>query len=124
MRAFILLFLISFNAMAMNWFDMDRGETFTLQQDFQLKQKERSGSMLDFSKGDKFILKGITGGAGLGLFVFHYPACPGPAMETEIEIIPVIGTAPLKEVGVMVAEGCELWVYVELRDFWTKSLFE
>lgn len=125
MRTFIFLFLISFNALALDWFHMESGKTYTLQQNFQLPQLERSGSILEFSKGDKYLLKEIIGlGMGLGLFNFEYTSCPGPAMETDVEIIPVHGTTPLKEVGIMIAKECEMWVYVELKDFWTKSLFE
>ncbi len=125
MRTFILLSVISFNAFALDWYDMESGEEYVLQQSFSLPQMERSGSLLKIQKGEKFELKEIIGigmGMNLGLFNFHYKNCPGPAMETDIEIIPVEGT-PVR-VGAMVAENCELWVYVELKDFWTKSLFE
>lgn len=125
MRSFILLSLISFNAFAMNWFDMDIRKDYTLLQDISLQQNERSSAMLVLARGEKFHLKEIIGlGMGLGLFNFEYLNCPGPQMETEVDVIPVEGTSPLIEVGAMVAEGCELWVYVELKDFWTKSFFE
>ena len=123
MRLFILLSLVSFQAFAMNWFDMSAGDEYTIQQNMSLPQTERSGSILEIAKGEKFVLKEIIGlGMGLGLFNFDYKNCPGPAMETEVEVIPVEGT-PI-EIGAMVASGCELWVYVELKDFWTKSIFE
>lgn len=125
MRIFLFLLCFSFNAMAIDWFDMESGKTYKVTQSFELYQEERSGSLLDITKGDPFVLKEIIGlGMGLGLFNFHYVNCPGPAMTTDISIIPVNGTSPLVEIGAMVAEKCELWVYVELKDFWTKSLFE
>lgn len=107
----------------MNWFDMETGTEYTVLQSFSLPQKERSGSFLEINKGEKFVLKEIIGlGMGLGLFNFDYKSCPGPAMETDVEVIPVEGS-PV-EVGAMVAENCEMWVYVELKDFWTPSIFE
>jgi hypothetical protein len=125
MRTFILLALISFPAFAMNWFDMEPGNEYVLNQDLSLTQRERSGSMLDIAKGEKFVLKEIMPiTMGLMMFNLEYKNCPGPAMETEVEIIPVNGTSPVIEVGAMVAENCELWVYVEGQDFWTNSLFE
>jgi hypothetical protein len=125
MRTFILLALISFPAFAMNWFDMELGNEYVLNQDLALTQRERSGSMLDIVKGEKFVLKEIMPiTMGLMMFNLEYKNCPGPAMETEVEIIPVNGTSPVIEVGAMVAENCELWVYVEGKDFWTNSLFE
>ncbi len=125
MRLFILLALISFPSFAMNWFDMELGTEYILMQDMSLPQRERSGSMLEVSKGAKFVLKEVVGiTMGLMMFNLEYKNCPGPAMETEVEIIPVSGTSPVIEVGAMVAENCELWVYVEGKDFWTNSLFE
>ncbi len=125
MRLFILLALISFPSFAMNWFDMELGTEYILMQDMSLPQRERSGSMLEVSKGEKFVLKEVVGiTMGLMMFNLEYKNCPGPAMETEVEIIPVNGTSPVIEVGAMVAENCELWVYVEGKDFWTNSLFE
>ena len=125
MRIFILLAAISFPALAMNWFDMESGTEYSLLQDFSLPQHERSASILEISKGEKFVLKEIIGlGMGLGLFNFEYKSCPGPSMETEVELIPVKGTSPLVEIGAMLAENCEMWIYVELKDFWTTSLFE
>ncbi len=123
MKLFFFLLLLSSQAFALNWFDLEAGKNYTLKQSFQLPQKERSGSMLEFSQGDVLTLKEIIGlGMGLGLFNFSYPQCPGPQMETDVEIIPVSGTAT--EIGAMAAEGCELWIYVELKDFWTPSLLE
>lgn len=126
MRLFILLSLISFQAFAINWFDMELGNDYVLMQDMSLPQRgERSGSMLEVSKGERFVLKEVVGiTMGLMMFNLEYKNCPGPAMETEVEIIPVNGTSPVIEVGAMVAENCELWVYVEGKDFWTNSLFE
>ncbi|MFL5786387.1 MAG: hypothetical protein ACJ76H_17340 [Bacteriovoracaceae bacterium] len=125
MRLFILLSLISVQAFALDWFDMDTDSEYTIQQNLSLHQKERSGSILEISKGEKFVLKDKVGmGMGLALFNFAYENCPGQQMETEVEEIFVDGTTPVIEVGAMVASGCELWVYVDLHDFWTKSLFE
>jgi hypothetical protein len=102
---------------------MDTDTEYTIQQNMSLPQTVRSGSILEIMKGEKFLLKEKLGmGMGLALFNFEYKNCPGPEMETDVEVIPVEGT-PI-EVGAMVAQGCELWVYVELKDFWTKSLFE
>ncbi len=125
MRIFILLALISFPSFAGVWFDMEAGKEYSILQSLSLPQRERSGSFLEVVKGEKFVLKEIIGiGMGLGLFNFEYKSCPGPEMETEVEVYPVYGTSPLVEIGAMVAVNCEFWVYVELKDFWTQSLFE
>ena len=110
MRLFILLALVSFPAFALNWFDMETDTEYTLQQNFSLLQTERSGSILEITKGEKFLLKEKLGmGMGLALFNFQYNNCPGPEMETEVEVIPVNGTSPLIEVGAMILMGFALF---------------
>ena len=125
MKLFIVLSLLSINAFAGTWFDMEANKEYTVLQSFSLPQEERSGSSLEVTKGDKFVLKEIIGlGMGLGLFNFQYAKCPGPDMVTDIEIIPIDNSAPLVEIGAKAELNCEMWIYVELKDFWTNSLFE
>ncbi len=123
MRAIIAfaLLTLSFNALAMSWFDLENGVTYKLTQPMSLPQK-LNGTILELPAGEPFILKRVAGGAGLGILSFHYVNCPGEEMETEVEVIPV-KNSPV-EIGAMVAEGCELWVYVELKDYFTEATFE
>ena len=127
MRLFFISLLFSFSAFAANWSELFPGKSYSLFQSFQLKQLERSGSLLDFTKGDLFALKEIIPlsmpGALLNLYIFDYPKCPGTDMETDMEIIAVKGSSPLVEVGAFVEE-CELRIYLETKDFNRKSLFE
>jgi len=127
MYAIIFTFLLSTSAMAARWSQLSIGETYSLIQNFQLTQFERSDSRIDFSKGEKFTLKDKTlldiPGAPVDLFIFDYKKCPGKDMVTDLEIIPVKGSNPLVEVGAEVVE-CELYIYMERKDFLNKSLFE
>ncbi len=127
MRLFLIFCLFSFNVFAASWSDLSVGNSYRLTQNFQLPQLERSGSLIDFSKGEKLHLKEIVPlsmpGALLTLYIFDYLNCPGPAMTTDMEIIPVNGTSPLVEIGAFV-EKCELNVYLETKDYYTNSLFE
>jgi hypothetical protein len=122
MRLFILLALVSFNAFALQWADLDVYETYTLQQGFQLQQKERSGSMLDFSKGQKLRLIEKKGMIGLVFLNFNYIGCSGNQMETEVEVIPV-KNSPI-EIGAVAMPNCELWMYVDAGDYWTESILK
>lgn len=127
MRLFLLVFLISFSALASNWEDLEVGSTYKLTQSFQLPQTERSGSLLDFMKGEQVTLKEVIPmnvGFALMLYVFDYKNCPGKDMEADMEIIPVAGTNPLVEAGALLNKNCELNVYIETKDYYSKSLFE
>jgi hypothetical protein len=119
--AFLLLTL-SLNSFAMDWFDMESGVTYKLTQPLSLPMKKINRGILELPAGEPFVLKYVTGGAGLGILTFHYPNCPGSQMETEVEVIPV-KNSPI-EIGAMVAEGCELWVFVELKDYFTPAIFK
>jgi hypothetical protein len=127
MRLFFGLLFISFQLNAASWSELEVSKTYKLSQYFQLPQKERSGAFLDFMKGESFTLKEIVPmalpGANLLLYLFNYENCPGLQMKTELEIVPVQGSSPVVEAGVSLEEGCELNVYIESRDYFSKSLF-
>ena len=122
------MLLISFSAFAKDWSDLEIGSTYKITQSFSLKQLERSGSSVEIEKGQSVVLKDMVSvavpGYPLYLYIFDYKSCPGPAMKTDQEIIPVNETSPLVEVGVELEEQCELNVFLEVKDFYTNSLFE
>jgi hypothetical protein len=127
MRLLFAVILLTTQAFATDWSDLEVGKTYKLTQSFQLKQTERSGSMLDIVAGQKVELRALIPlsipGASLALYIFDYKKCPGPEMKTEQEIIPVNNTNPLVEAGVLLDTSCELNVYIELKDYYANSLF-
>lgn len=126
MKAFLILMLISMNAFAIDWNEMESGKTYTLKQNLSLKQNERSGSLLEIMKGEKLTLKEVIalGSVPVLLYSFDYKNCPGPAITTDMEIIPVTGTNPVVEIGAELAENCELNIYLETKDMISVSTFE
>ncbi|HXH73734.1 MAG TPA: hypothetical protein VNJ08_02125 [Bacteriovoracaceae bacterium] len=126
MRLIFVLLLISFNAFAIEWRDLEVLKTYQLSQNFQLPQTERSGSGMDFTKGEVVLLKEQLplSGFNVMLYIFKYIPCPGQDMQTDLEIIPVQGTSPVIEIGTQLEKGCELNVYIEVKDLFTKSFFE
>ncbi len=126
MRLFFILLVISFNALAVDWTELEDGTEYKITQDFQLSQIERSGSKLEISRGDKVALKETVAltAVSVMLYIFDYKNCPGPAMTTEMEIIPVQGTSPVVEIGAQLEEKCELHIYIENKDLMSNSLFE
>lgn len=127
MRLFLVLFLISFSALATSWENLQPGQDYKLTQSFELPIY-RSNSLMSFMKGEAVLLKeilplAIPGGFNMALYIFDYKNCPGTEMETDLEIVPVQGTSPVVKPGVQL-EACELKVYIEMKDFYSKSLFE
>jgi hypothetical protein len=123
-----LMLLVSTSVFAKDWSDLELGGSYKLTQSFELKQLERSGSALNVEAGQAVVLKEMVPvavpGYPLYLYIFDYKSCPGPAMKTDQEIIPVKDTSPLVEVGVELEVNCELNVYLETKDFYSNSLFE
>jgi hypothetical protein len=119
--------LFAVTSWAANWEELREGQSYELLQNFQLKQQERSHSLIEFFKGDKFLLKEVLNleipGALIKLFTFDYKNCPGPELSTEMEIIPVKEINPPVEFGAQV-EKCELNIYLETKDLDYKSIFE
>lgn len=119
--------LFTITSQAATWGDLREGVQYELHQTFQLKQIERSHSLIEFTKGDKFLLKEIISleipGALVTLFTFDYKSCPGVELSTELEIIPVQDLNPAVEFGAQV-DKCELNIYLESKDSDFKSIFE
>lgn len=127
MRLFVLASLISFSALAANWSDLETGKSQKLTQSFQLKQFERSGSLIDFSEGEVLILKERLTmpfpNASLELYIFNYPNCPGSDMRTDMDIVAVKDSSPVVEVGVQL-DSCLVNMLIESKNLSSKSLFE
>lgn len=125
MRFLILSFLFAFNAFAAEWNELEMGKSYKLIQNFQLQQIERSEALLDFSKGDSVVLKEVNSldTIKVMVYVFAYDKCPGTELKTDMKIIPVQGTAPMIEVGAELA-NCNLSLYIETKDIYSKSLIE
>lgn len=127
MRLFVLASLISFSALAANWGDLETGKSQKLTQSFQLKQFERSGSLIDFSEGEVLILKERLTmpfpDVPLELYIFNYPNCPGSDMRTDMDIVAVKDSSPVVEVGVQL-DSCLVNMLIESKNLSSKSIFE
>lgn len=125
MRLFIGLLLVSFNLFATEWNDLELKQKYKLTQSFQLQQVERSRSLVDLMVGEEVVLNEIVGMDMINVVLlrFHYKNCPGIAMKTEMEIIPVKNTSPVVEIGAQL-ENCTLEIFIENKDIMSNSFFE
>lgn len=121
-----LALVLSFNSFAGDWNSMEVGTTYKLTQGFSLPQLERSGSSMEFSKGDEVVLNDIIplDMINVMLYEFAYKNCPGAEMKTDMEIIPVQGTSPVVEIGAQFERNCKLQIFFETRDIYSESIFE
>ena len=126
MRLFLGLCLLSFQLQAVSWNDLEISNQYKINQQLQLRQIERSGSMLEISAQESFSLKEVIGldMINVVLYRLNYKNCPGADLKTEMEIIPVKKTTPVVEVGAQIEENCMLEIFLETKDLRTESLFE
>jgi hypothetical protein len=125
MRFLAILVLFSFNAFAVDWSELEIAQNYKLKQSFGLPQTERSGSIQDFLVGDDLVLTDIVPLDMINVIIyeFDYKKCPGPAMKTDMEIIPVHGSSPVVEIGAQL-ENCTLSIYIETKDISSQSFIE
>jgi hypothetical protein len=126
---YLIIFSIFFSitTWASTWSELETGQNYVLIQEFQLQQTERSRALVDFLKGERFLLKEISNleipEASVTVFTFDYINCSGPELSTVMDIISVKDTSPVLEIGAQV-EKCELSIYLETHELNLKSIFK
>lgn len=129
MRLFLILILLTTQAFAIPWSDLEHGETYTIKQSFELPYEAPLSSSLSVMKGQKVVYKGLVPvhipGFPMILYMFDYKSCPGMQAVTEIELLePIQPSGKVVKVGAQLDQYCVLQFYVEGFDWQTESIFE
>ncbi len=128
MRTLFALLLLTTQAFATDWRNLEQGKTYKLTQNIQLKLNGPSGSMLELMKGQEFrflLAVSVTmPGRNHELYALEYKLCPGTAMRTGQASVQINNTTPAVRVGVHLETGCILNVAVGANDYYSRSLFE
>ncbi len=126
MRTFLALVLLSFNAIAgaVEWTDLTPGGVYRITQGAVLPVRGGQGRTVQVRPGDFYRLKQVEPlVSNVILFSFDIKNCPGPNLQSEMTILPVQGTNPVVEVGFQLEKSCQMWIFLEGKDTWTKSIF-
>ena len=117
----ILLFTLSFNLYALDWYDMDLDRTVRLE-----KKLEFTKEKITLKTGDTMkVWDVIDLGFNVLVYQFEMQNCPGPDITTEMIIVnPNDRQENDPSVGVQIQETCLLEVFVEAKDVFSKSLFK
>lgn len=116
-----ILTVVSLNIFAKevvtNWYDMEIYQRYTLRQDIVFENG------MSFKAGEQFdMFDFISGGVPNAYFGLHQVNCKKPYLTADLSIV-VVPTKPIQKIGAQLAEGCNLELYVELRDFFKDSIF-
>lgn len=101
-----------------NWYDMETYQRYTLRQDIVFENG------MSFKAGEQFdMFDFISGGVPVAYFGLHQVNCKNPDLTAELSIVEVPTKPKIQKIGAQLAEGCNLELYVELRDFFKDSIF-
>lgn len=114
------------------WNDLQTGESYLLEKNLSLSIKspllKTTTEKYHLFSGESFFLQQISHldipGFPLNLYIFLKEKCSEEdvLVKTELEIIPLSFLENEREVGVEI-ESCQLSVYVEVKDLFSRSLF-
>ena len=122
----IFVFVIAFNAQAstLSWSILQTNRIYTLNQEIKLADDQYQ---VNLAAKSRYNLKERSFLDMLNVEVFKFDigkSCPSSNMETDIELIDIKQpNGKMITVGVNLAEGCLLEVYVEQNDLNTLGLF-
>ena len=128
MRSVLVLFILAFSSQvfAMSWNDIEEGQTYTLTQELKLVSNSPGRAALHIPAGTVLTKTEVLplDMIMVMLYKFNFSGCPEKDFETEMEIIPVVGTSPVVELGAQVAGNCVLEVFIETKDIYTNSILK
>lgn len=109
-----LLLTTSAFAENMQWYDLEMYNRYTLTQDIVFENG------MTFKAGQKFdMFDFIAGGVPVAYFGMHSVTCNNPDETAELSLVDVGSHV----IGAQLEEGCNVSLYVELKDFFKESLF-
>ena len=106
------------NEVVTNWYDMEIYQRYTLRQDITFENG------MSFKAGEQFdMFDFISGGIPNAYFGLHQVNCKNPYLTAGLSIVEVPTKPKIQKIGAELVEGCNLELYVELRDFFKDSIF-
>ena len=106
------------NEIVTNWYDMEIYQRYTLRQDITFENG------MSFKAGEQFdMFDFISGGVPNAYFGLHQVNCKNPYLTAGLSIVEVPTKPKIQKIGAELVEGCNLELYVELRDFFKDSIF-
>ncbi|MBC7426987.1 MAG: hypothetical protein H7336_00155 [Bacteriovorax sp.] len=125
MKKIILLAAISFSssifAASVQWSDLEQYNGY------KITQKLVFENGVTLPAGDVYELNEIEAlsipGYPMMLYGFHKKNCTTPDQTADISIVEVPGQDWDVEVGIQLEEGCNLGVYLEVKDLYSGSTF-
>jgi hypothetical protein len=119
----LLVTLTSANVFASNkWSNLVEGKVFTIDRDIEL---EKNKETFEVSKGDMFKLVEFKALPMINVHLgeFKIENCKDMEKTSEMLLVDIKTDNKIVSVGVTLAQGCILEVYLESKDIYSQSFF-
>lgn len=120
MKYFVLIFILLSNSLfSLEWYDLELNQSLVLDKEIYFEPEN-----ITLSKGNIFVLNNILElPINVTIFSFDVLNCPGQNFSTEMIIVDPSSSLLNSSVGVQLQKNCQLEVFVEFKDYFSKSLF-
>jgi hypothetical protein len=121
MSAITILICSNLTAATLEWGDLDLYERYTLNQEINFENK------VTLKPGDSFDMLDRIGGEIPAIYLqFHSVKCENPDLSSEMILINPNpnDTSTDRTIAVELEEGCNLGLWVEVKDYYSPSIFD
>lgn len=125
MRFALVILIFTFNAFAQQnyrWSDLVEGETYRIDRDIEM---DYAKNLYKVSKGQLLKLQNVKPLPMINVYMaeFHVTKCTDTNMTTEMILVEVKQPdSKVVSVGVDLTYGCKLEVFIEKKDYSSKSI--
>tara|TARA_B100001971_G_scaffold214585_1_gene252860 strand:- start:71101 stop:71484 length:384 start_codon:yes stop_codon:yes gene_type:complete len=125
MRFALIILIFTFNAFAQQnyrWSDLVEGETYRIDRDIEM---DYAKNLYKVSKGQLLKLQNVKPLPMINVYMaeFHVTKCTDTNMTTEMILVEVKQPdSKVVSVGVDLTYGCKLEVFIEKKDYSSKSI--
>lgn len=125
MRFVLIIFILSFNVLAQQtyrWSDLVEGETYRIDRNIEM---DYAKSVFQVTKGQLLKLQDLKPLPMINVYMaeFHVSKCTNNDMTTEMILVEVKQpNSKVISVGVDLTYGCKLEIFIEKKDYSSKSI--
>lgn len=118
--ALLLIFTSLAHAEALQWTDLELYQTYKLNQTITFPEG------IEFKAGEKvYVMDFIAGGIPVVYWQMHMENCKNPEATADMIIVNPSpeDTTTDRSIGMALTEGCNLDIWVEIKDLYSGSIF-
>lgn len=125
---YLIVLLVALSAFSqtkeLKWSNLYQNQSYNLSQTVNVSDRKEDFSIAAGTK-IKLIESTSLPMINVQLFKFELPSCPSNSLKTELELLEIPQeNKPAVVVGYDIVENCVLEFFIELKDFYSKSILK